>query len=147
MLYSAGFAVRASMPCTSSAARSTNCKVSTANTGLLSRITSPHAKGSSTFLLCDKLTQFLLTSVTLPAEPCNNQLVLFEAVSFAPPCCKSRQLMIDNIAQPLADCGDCNNLFYLCWPDPWSEASRALCFCCFSLELLLAPSILTLSTL
>ena len=52
-----------------------------------------------------------------PPEPCNNQLVLFEAASFVSLCCKSLQLTAGNKANVLPDCGDCNNLFCPSWPD------------------------------
>lgn len=69
-------------------------------------------------MLCNQHKVFFVTSVVLPAEPCNNQLVLFEAVSFASLYCKSCQLTAGNKAKVLPDCGDCNNLFCLFEPDP-----------------------------
>lgn len=92
MLCSAGCTLQPSMHRTSSAARNTGCKVSTASTGIHTCSTKPCANDSSTFLLCDKLTHLFVTSLTLPTEPCNRQLVLFEAVSFASLYCKSCQL-------------------------------------------------------
>lgn len=147
MVYSAGFALQPSMHRTGSAARYTGCKVSAASTGICLCIKNPMCKRQEHLSALWSAQALFVTSITLPTEPCNNQVVLFEAVSLASLCCKSCQLTAGNRAKVLPDCGDCNNLFCLFWPDPSPGASRALCFCCFRLISALASIILTLSML